>query len=1048
MQRQFFLEQVRRLRSEGKSIRVIASELGVPKGRVERGLKSLAHVIEGPPGETPGATSYGLTRITGPFVGRLREMAQLADALAAASTGRGRLVMLAGEPGIGKTRTAQELAYLAQRLDFHVFWGRCYEDRGAPPFWPWIQIIRLCLQGRDIEKPRSHMGAEEDDITRLLPEVTHALPDLTRAPVLEPERARFRLFDSITTLLKNAAQRHPLVLILDNLHWADRSSLQLLEFLAQEIEDVPLMLLGTYSDVDISHRHPLGRSLGELTKLPSFQRIFLRGLSQNHIGRFVELTSGLTPPHELIEAVHLQTSGNPLFLTEVVRLLVQEGQLSDRGVVPVSAWRTPEGVKEAVGRRLDRLSDRCHRMLTVASVIGREFRLDQLERLLADTSRAEVLEALEEALSARIVEEMPRTVGRYQFTHVMIQKTVNEELSATARIRLHARIAEALEHLYATSPEAHAEELAYHFAEAEIIVGSERMIRYSLLAGERALASYAYEEAVVHFERALAAKEGQAMDSETADLLFGLGRAQSAALERYQLQQAVDALRRAFDYYVESGDVRRAVEVARFPFPTVQGPKGLADISLRALELVEPDCLEAGWLSSHHGVFIYLEGGNYEAARRALERAMRIAHQERDETLELRTLSSAMCVEGWELHNREAYDHALRAIELCRVIDDPGAEVIARQFAFWYPACVAGDFQAAHKQAASALAPAGRLRQRHAMVTAYWINALLGTLRGDWDDAISHSDRALATDHGDWRSLVNRVCVEFALGRFDEGREYLVRLDEVAEAGSPTASPSPALIFVSVLAAYLCAITGDVERPDRAETVARAGLSAMDLPLWPRRASAVGLAFIALQRGDKVMAAEQYHALVGIEDRFLPVPVISTDRVLGLLANTVGQFEKAVGHFEDAIALCRKAGYRPQLAWTCHDYAEMLLRRDSPGSAQAGPVDREKGMALLEEALSISRGLGMRPLIERVAALQERAESPPFEAPAYPDGLTEREVEVLRLVAAGKSNRAIAQELLISPKTAAHHVANILNKTDTANRAEAAAYAARHGLAP
>ncbi len=168
--------------------------------------------------------------------------------------------------------------------------------------------------------------------------------------------------------------------------------------------------------------------------------------------------------------------------------------------------------------------------------------------------------------------------------------------------------------------------------------------------------------------------------------------------------------------------------------------------------------------------------------------------------------------------------------------------------------------------------------------------------------------------------------------------------------------------------------------------------------------------------------------------------VISADRVLGLLTQTMGDFDQALSHFEDALTFCRKAGYRPELAWTCHDYAEALFQRGVPG-------DREKAVSLLEESLSISTELGMRPLMERVAALQERAAFQPAKAPAYPDGLTQREVEVLQLIAAGKTDREIAEELFISVRTVGYHVGNILNKTTSSNRTEAATYASRNGLA-
>ena len=290
------------------------------------------------------------------------------------------------------------------------------------------------------------------------------------------------------------------MLVLDDLHWAGHPSLLLLEFVARELGNSRLMVIGTYRDVDLSRQHPLSQTLGELTRERLFQRVLLRGLDREDVGRFIELASGLTPPAGMLEAVHRQTEGNPLFVTEVVRLLVQEGDLaqgpstgSGRTGERVS-WsvRIPEGVREVIGRRLDRLSQRCNETLTIASVVGREFTLDQLSPLIEDLSGDRLLEVLEEALAARVIEELPQSVGRYQFTHALIQETLTGELPTTRKVRLHARIAEALELLYGSNAGAHAAELAHHFFEAQTVLGPGKLIEYSFQAGERALAIHAY----------------------------------------------------------------------------------------------------------------------------------------------------------------------------------------------------------------------------------------------------------------------------------------------------------------------------------------------------------------------------------------------------------------------------------------------------------------------------------------------------------------------------------------------------------------------------
>ena len=335
----------------------------------------------------------------GVFVGRQREMGELKACLEDALSGRGRMVMLVGEPGIGKTRTAQELATYAGLRGAQVLWGHSYEEQGVPAYWPWVQAIRSYVRERDPEQLRSEMGSGAADIAEVVSDVRERLPDLQPAPQLEPDQARFRLFDSIAAFLKTASQRQPLVLVLDDLHWADQPSLLLLQFVARELGGARLLLIGTYRDVELSRQHPLAEALGELTRERLFQRVLLRGLTQEDVGRFIEMTSGASAPRGLVEAVHTQTEGNPLFVTEVVRLLVQEGELSAEKVHETDSWtiRIPEGVREVIGRRLNRLSQRCNEALTVASILGREFTLAQLRPLVEEVTEDRLFEVLEEA---------------------------------------------------------------------------------------------------------------------------------------------------------------------------------------------------------------------------------------------------------------------------------------------------------------------------------------------------------------------------------------------------------------------------------------------------------------------------------------------------------------------------------------------------------------------------------------------------------------------------------------------------------------------------
>ena len=346
------------------------------------------------------------------------------------------------------------------------------------------------------------MGPGAASIAGIISEVRGKLPDLEPPPALEPEQARFRLFDSITSFLKNAARSQPLMLVLDDLQWADRSSLLLLEFIGPELGGTGLLLVGAYRDVEVSRRHPLSQTLGALVREQLFHRVQLDGLTQQEVRELVQGSAGITLTLEAAEVIHKRTDGNPFFVGEVTRQVTLANISEDQGWASI----IPEGVRDALGRRLNRLSDQCNQMLTTASIIGREFEFRLLNSLMGDTTEVQRLAAMDEAVEAHFIEELPGRKERYQFTHALIQETLAGELSTTRKARLHGRIAEALELLYGADAEAHAAELARHFAEAQTALGVEKLIRYSLLAGERDLATHAYEEALAQFQRALEAK--------------------------------------------------------------------------------------------------------------------------------------------------------------------------------------------------------------------------------------------------------------------------------------------------------------------------------------------------------------------------------------------------------------------------------------------------------------------------------------------------------------------------------------------------------------
>src|SRR5918992_1226538 len=323
----------------------------------------------GPAAVEPEAPAAAAETPRGAFVGRERELAELIAGLDDAFAGRGRVFLLGGEPGIGKSGLAEELSARARGRGARVLVGRCWEAGGAPAYWPWVQSLRPYVRESDAQTLRAHLREGASDVAQLLPEIHDVLGDLPPAPPLESEGARFRLFDSLTAFLRSVAAAHPLVLVLDDLHAADEPSLLLLRFVARELGDSRLMIVGAYRDVQPTVTDPLATTLSELAREPVTQTLALGGLGEADVARFIELAAPRASAKGLGPVVHAETEGNPLFVGEIVRLLAAERRLAEPRTAPLAI---PQSVREVIGRRLRHLSDECNSLLTLAAVICRE----------------------------------------------------------------------------------------------------------------------------------------------------------------------------------------------------------------------------------------------------------------------------------------------------------------------------------------------------------------------------------------------------------------------------------------------------------------------------------------------------------------------------------------------------------------------------------------------------------------------------------------------------------------------------------------------------
>ena len=972
------------------------------------------------------------------FIGRQPELAVLTAALDEALAGRGQMVMLAGEPGIGKTRLAQELASLAAAKGSIVLRGWCRQQRGAPPYWPWLQGIRAYIKSTGADQLREDMETGAAEISEILPELSSKLGGLEKPPALNQDQARFRLFFSIATFLKNISRRKPLVIVLDDLHWADESSLLLLEFLGQEIADSSLIVVGTFRDVEVTASHPLTQTLGSLVREPSFQRIQLEGFTRQEVGEFVESRSGITVVGAAIGSLHQRTGGNPLFIGEVVSAVGHnEIRESENWVASI-----PEALRGAISRNINLLSSASQQILRNASVIGLDIDLALLKAVTSEITDREFFGGLDEVLGRRIIESLSDEHAGYRFGHALVQQAVYEEIPPMQRAQVHAVVAKALEDLHQHNLVGHAAELAYHFSEAEALLGTEKIVRYSLMAGESALEAYGYEDAVAHYRRGLATRDiptsgtESAPDEEAAALLFGLARAQGAIGVDAQLEGAFGALSRAFEYYEVNGHRALAVAAASFPLaPPTGRVRGVEDLLTRAISLVPADSHEAGRLLSRYGGILGLAKADYEGAQKALGEATVIARRENDVPLEIQTLAYSADVSGNHLRWQESAEHGLRAIGLATGNENSYSEVLPR----WWT--MVSLLHLGNLEGARVHAPVLRelTDKRSTPRFLSWLSAVpiafLSCVEGHWEAGREYTDRGLAISPSTPQLVGIRTLLEYETGKFDQGDDYL---DRLLDAQRLTSTNHFTTGRTSMAIAAVARITGHSRHIEVAESTAESILLAPYVTPTLTMYARVALAMLAVQRGDAT-AAEKYYFLLQDQRGTMIWTVTTVDRLLGRLFQTMRNYDQSLEHFEEARVFSSTAGYKPELAWTLYDYADALLEHNGAG-------EHDKALSLLDESLAISSELGMGPLVERVIALQERAETKPGRGRAYPDGLTHREVEVLRLISGGKTDREIGEELFISVNTVGNHVRNILNKTNSANRAEAASYANQRGL--
>jgi tetratricopeptide (TPR) repeat protein len=481
------------------------------------------------------------------LVGREAVLGELRAMVESAEAGHGGLVLMGGEPGIGKTRLVEVVAAEAEARGDEVVWASCWHGQGAPPYWPWARLLRALLVA-DTHQAIADRGLAQ--LGRLVPDLIPPIA-VERAVSLAPDDERALLFVAVSAFLTDVPKRGATtLLVLDDLHWADLPSLYLLGFLARELRAAPVLVVGTYRDAEVGPSHPLSPILADLPG--NTRRVSLSGLTETAVAQLLTVSLDERPSPELIAAVHRRTGGNPLFVHELARQLRADASPRGGAGAEDAPLVLPEAIRDVLQRRLGTLSRAAGQLVAAAAVLGDEFELGVLEHVI-DASPADFFGLLDEAIGARILTLARQAGGRHRFIHGLFREAALENLGIRQQAELHRAAALAIETLHQQELRPHLAELASHFVQALSTGTVEQAIRYCRLSGEAARSVFAWEEAASQLQTALELMEAHgALAAERADLNLRLGELMSLASfgpARLAYHQQALAL------YREAGDV-------------------------------------------------------------------------------------------------------------------------------------------------------------------------------------------------------------------------------------------------------------------------------------------------------------------------------------------------------------------------------------------------------------------------------------------------------------------------------------------------------------
>jgi class 3 adenylate cyclase/tetratricopeptide (TPR) repeat protein len=917
-----------------------------------------------------GARPSAVSARFAPFVERDAERAGLRRLVTGALAGHGGLALIAGEPGVGKSRLVAEIADEAEAQGMRALTGHCVEMTGAPPYLPYVEIIEQAISNpRSPLALREALGDVAPEIALIAPALRRVFPDIPPPVEVPPELARRYVWNSFGEFVGRAAQGQPLLVVLEDLHWADESSLLLTEHLAGLLPEMPVLLLGTYRDGEVDHSHPLDRIIEQLRRRRLLERITLRRLSLDGVGAMLRGLAGQPAPEELTQVIHRETEGNPFFVEEVYLHLVESGVLLDehgrlRRDLQLDDLSVPESIRLVVGQRLDRLTSSTHEVLVAAALSGRVF-TSEIVGEVAGMSEDALVEAFGEAERARLLAP-GRVRGELMFSHELIRQTVLSDVSAVKRQRLHLRTAKAISRLYSDDLDSHAGDLAYHLSRAGRSGDRASLVRYLTIAGDRAFDAAAFDDAVGHYEHALSLipsgdQLGRAQLLERlAMAMRSVGRWDDAlrtmdeGLDRYEALGQVEAIGR-----LGWAMVYQLVWTARLVEGVQVGQRTLAALG-NTVSADKARLLSAlAWALS--------VSGDYSTATATFDQARGLAEQVGDE----RAIADVLHMQTLHHMGYAEFNDGVR-------VGLRAAETFERESALWdlcsvqafviYEDGALGSREQATSLADKTLGIAGRLGHLGAMFIVLCDQIREAAMLGDLAQVEALGPQVL--DIGErgglpWR-FVGYIYLGLAAHWRDDADRAEAELRKAVEMEPPGAIGGQS---GSLLARHL-AYQGRTEEVMELFESARSGLPSLEVTSgigpWNGMLGFVEALYLCDLNEEAAALSPLVEGVLELGKRWITFDGRLVETRAGLVAAAARRWETAESYFGMAREAAEQMSNRLELADLGRLHARMLLERGDAG-------DYARAAEMLEKAVAAYRDFGMPAYAAEAERLRRQA---------------------------------------------------------------------------